>query len=95
MDRFLILAQVSETTLGLKNEWWMAIAVIIGFMVFIAIAFTKFYQKPGPEEAIVKTGLGGLAAPHLANSSELLRPAAISPCTITMDHNAIICFMTE
>ncbi len=62
MDRFLILAQVSETTLGLKNEWWMAIAVIIGVMVFIAIAFTKFYQKPGPEEAIVKTGLGGLAA---------------------------------
>ena len=27
----------------------------------------------------------------LANSS----PAAISPCTITMDHDAIICFMTD
>ena len=35
MDRFLILAQMSETTLGLKNEWWMAIAVIIGFMVWL------------------------------------------------------------
>ena len=61
MDRFLILAQVSETTtLGLKNDWWLVLAVIIGFIVFVAIAFTKFYQKPGPEEAIVKTGLFGL-----------------------------------
>ncbi|CAH0374552.1 unnamed protein product [Pelagomonas calceolata] len=26
---------------------------------------------------------------------ELLEPATISPCTFTMDHNAIICFMTD
>ena len=26
---------------------------------------------------------------------ELLEPATISPCTITMDHDAIICFMID
>ena len=26
---------------------------------------------------------------------ELLEPATISPCTFTMDHNAIICFMID
>ena len=26
---------------------------------------------------------------------KLLGPATISPCTITMDHNAIICFMID
>ena len=29
-------------------------------LAIMTIAFTKFYQKPGPEEAIVKTGVGGL-----------------------------------
>jgi hypothetical protein len=34
--------------------------------------------------------------PHyLIYSGELLGPATFSPCTITMDHNAIICFMTD
>ena len=32
---------------------------------------------------------------HLANSGELLGPATISPCTITMDHNTIICSMID
>ena len=27
--------------------------------------------------------------------SSILEPGTISPCTITMDHNAIICFMTD
>ena len=31
----------------------------------------------------------------LAKVGELLGPATISPCTFTMDHNAIICFMTD
>ena len=31
----------------------------------------------------------------LLNLGELPGPATISPCTITMDHNAIICFMTD
>ena len=37
-----------------------------------------------------------LPRPHyLANLSKLPGPATISPCTITMDHNAIICFMID
>jgi flotillin len=28
----------------------------------LAVAFSKFYRKPGPEEAIVRTGVGGLCA---------------------------------
>ena len=32
---------------------------------------------------------------HLAKPSDLLGSAAISPCTFTMDHNAIICFMID
>ena len=34
-------------------------------------------------------------AHNLINSSELLEPATISPCTITMDHDAIIFFMID
>ena len=29
------------------------------------------------------------------NLGKLLEPATISPCTITMDHDAIICFMID
>ena len=32
---------------------------------------------------------------HLAKSGFIPGPATISPCTITMDHNAIVCFMTD
>ena len=32
---------------------------------------------------------------YLANSGKVHRPAAISPCTITMDHDAIICSMID
>ena len=41
---------------------------------------------------------GGSATPrahNLAFSGELLGPATISPCTITMDLDAIICFMID
>ena len=41
---------------------------------------------------------GGSATPseqYLANSSSRPEPATISPSTVTMDHNAIICFMTD
>ena len=41
-------------------------------------------------------GGSSIAGPHdLTYTGELLGPATISPCTITMDHNAIICFMTD
>ena len=32
---------------------------------------------------------------YLTNLDLLLEPAAISPCTITMDHDAIICSMID
>ena len=44
------------------------LVVFFGFMMFLvlltglATAFSKFYRKPGPEEAIVRTGVGGLKA---------------------------------
>ena len=41
---------------------------------------------------------GGSAIPRaqdLVNSSTRLKPAIISPCTITMDHDAIICFIND
>ena len=41
---------------------------------------------------------GGSAIPRaqdLVNSSTRLKPAIISPCTITMDHDAIVCSMTD
>ena len=37
-----------------------------------------------------------VSRPHyLANFRLRAGPAAISPCTITMDHDAIVCFMTD
>ena len=41
---------------------------------------------------------GGSATPRAQDLDNLDRrhePAAISPCTITMDHDAIICFMID
>lgn len=35
-------------------------AILIVFLVGGAVAFSRFYRKPGPEEAIVRTGLKGL-----------------------------------
>ena len=32
---------------------------------------------------------------HLAKSGFIPKPGTISPCTITMDHDAIICFMND
>ena len=61
MKVLMILAQASSgTTLGM-NTYLFATGVVLAVVVLVGIAFTKFYQKPGPEEAIVKTGLGGLS----------------------------------
>jgi uncharacterized membrane protein YqiK len=35
-------------------------AILVIFLIGMATAFSKFYRKPGPEEAIVRTGVGGL-----------------------------------
>lgn len=37
---------------------WFIIAVL--FIVGALVTISRFYRKPGPEEAVVKTGLGGL-----------------------------------
>lgn len=39
----------------------VAILAIVAAFIGAAVAFTRFYRKPGPEEAIVKTGMGGLS----------------------------------
>ena len=51
--------------LGMDPEQLMVfvfggIALLVLFTGFVT-AFSKFYRKPGPEEAIVRTGVGGLA----------------------------------
>ena len=50
--------------LGMTGEQLMVFAVggvvLLLFLTGMATAFSKFYRKPGPEEAIVRTGVGGL-----------------------------------
>ena len=49
---------------------------------------TTYYIAQMPQNAPRSSLVSG---PHdLAKNGELLRPATISPCTITMDHDAII-----
>ena len=52
-----------------------------------------YYIALRPKDA--RRGSSVSRAHDLANWAELLGPATVSPCTITMDHNAIICFMTD
>ena len=54
---------------------------------------TAYYIAPRPQDA--RRGSTVLRAQHLANSSLIPGPATISPCTITMDHDAIICSMID
>ena len=54
---------------------------------------TAYYIAPRPQDA--RRGSTVLRAQHLANSSLIPGPATISPCTITMDLDAIICFMID
>lgn len=50
--------------LGMTDDTLMLVGFIMALAVFMAIAFgiafSKFYRKPGPEEAIVRTGMKGL-----------------------------------
>lgn len=50
----MVLAQL------ITGEVIVGVIAAISAIVGIIVAFTKFYRKPGPEEAIVKTGWGGL-----------------------------------
>lgn len=51
---------------GIEGEQLLILGFgFIAFMVVLAglaVAFSRFYRKPGPEEAIVRTGVGGLRA---------------------------------
>ena len=52
-----------------------------------------YYIAPRPKDA--RRG-SSVSRPHdLTKGGELLGPATISACTITMDHNAIICSMND
>ena len=54
---------------------------------------TTYYIAQMPQNAPRASLVSG---PHdLAKNGELLRPATISPCTITMNLDAIICFMID
>ena len=52
-----------------------------------------YYIAQRPQDA--RRGSSVSRAQHLVNSSTRLKPTTISPCTITMDHDAIVCFMTD
>ena len=52
-----------------------------------------YYIALRPKDA--RRGSSVSRAHDLAQIGKLLRPATISPCTITMDHDAIICSMID
>jgi hypothetical protein len=52
-----------------------------------------YYIAPRPKDA--RRGSSGLRPHNLANLDLIPGPATISPCTITMDHDAIICSMID
>jgi len=56
MSPFVLAATTSQVAIGLLILF--ASILVIG-MAFIVVA-SKFYIKVGPDEAIVKTGMGGM-----------------------------------
>jgi hypothetical protein len=52
-----------------------------------------YYIAPRPKNARRDLSVSG--PHHLIHKGTKPRPATISPCTITMDHDAIICFMID
>ena len=52
-----------------------------------------YYIAPRPKDA--RRGSSVSRAHDLAYIGITMKPATISPCTITMDHNAIICSMID
>ena len=52
-----------------------------------------YYIAPRPKDA--RRGSSVSRAHDLSKTSIILEPATISPCTITMDLDAIICFMID
>lgn len=54
---FSILSVITAEQMGVFG---IGTLVVVIFLIGMATAFSKFYRKPGPEEAIVRTGVGGL-----------------------------------
>ena len=54
---------------------------------------TAHYIAPRPQDA--RRGSSVSRAHDGVKGASETGPATISPCTITMDHDAIICFMTD
>ena len=60
-----------------------------GQVTGLGVYYIAFFVPEAP-------GGSSNAGPHyLVLMGTRLRPATISPCTFTMDHNAIICFMID
>ena len=57
------------------------------------IGLSVYYIAPRPRYAPRASLV--LRPTHLTNLGKLLGPATISACTITMNHDAIICFMID
>ncbi|HIK92160.1 MAG TPA: flotillin family protein [Planctomycetes bacterium] len=55
---------LAETFLGMESQQLFVVGAVLVILVLMlvgmATAFSKFYRKPGPEEAIVRTGVKGL-----------------------------------
>ena len=54
---------------------------------------SDYYIAPRPKDA--RRGSSDSRAHDLAHMDKILGPETMSPCTITMDHDAIICSMID
>ena len=56
---------LAQTFLGMESQQLFVIGAVLVILVLMlvgmATAFSKFYRKPGPEEAIIRTGVKGLS----------------------------------
>ena len=48
--------------MGLLPLIGIVIGAAVGLLVFFGIALSRFYRKVGPEEALVRSGMGGMKA---------------------------------
>ena len=60
-----------------------------GQLTGLSVNYIEFIEPLGPRAS------SDLQPRYLIKSGKLLGPATISPCTITMDHDAIIYSMTD
>ena len=60
-----------------------------GQVTGLSVNYIEFIEPLGPRAS------SDLLPPYLVNFGSRPGPATISPCIITMDHDAIICFLTD